>query len=64
MNKYFNYISWEKSTTTDNVIELVNVALKEKGINFKFKKVNHITLDSKKPFRTYQIYKHRGAACE
>ena len=60
MNKEFKFISWHKEAKTDDVIELVNLALKEKDINYKFKREFDIHIDSKKPFRSYKIYKHRG----
>jgi len=60
MNNQFKYIFTNKKNTHDDIIFLVNSALKEKDINFKFKRVQNITIDSKKPFRAYQIYKKRG----
>lgn len=62
MNNQFKYIFTDKKNTHDDIIELVNSALKEKDVVFKFKKINEnqFTLDNKKPFRAYQIYKKRG----
>jgi len=60
MNNQFKYIFTNKKNTHDDIIFLINEALKQKEINYKFKRVFNVNINSKKPFRAYQIYKHRG----
>tara|TARA_R100001443_G_scaffold117118_2_gene140022 strand:+ start:877 stop:1059 length:183 start_codon:yes stop_codon:yes gene_type:complete len=59
MNKNFKYIFLNKTSKHQSVIKLVNAALKEKDIKYKFKELidYNITLNGKKAPVVYQIKK-------